>query len=290
MTTTASFTEESTSRFAESKPWRMHYNEVGVGHPVIMIHGGGPGATGWSNFNQNMRFLADKYRCLAVDMPGWGQSGEVEPGTVNPAAALLGFMDALGLEKAAFLGNSMGGAATLSFAVEHPERVSHIVTMGSAPVGGMTATQPGGGPSEGMKVLFETYEDPSVENFRRLIRVMVYDSSFLTDELLRQRSESALSNKNHLENSVEARRRMAAAGGPPLPSGPTVLHRLTKLNIPALVIHGRDDRTTPIETSLQILSALPNSRMLIFNHCGHWAQLEHAEEFNREVDLFLSTH
>ncbi len=290
MTTTMPFTEQSTSKFADSKPWRMHYNEAGEGHPVIMIHGGGPGATGWSNFNQNMTQLSKKYRCLAVDMPGWGQSGEVEPGTVNPAAALLGFMDALGIEKAAFLGNSMGGASTLSFAVEHPERVSHIVTMGSAPVGGMTATQPGGGPSEGMKVLFETYEDPSVENFRRLIRVMVYDSSFVTDELLRQRSESALSNRKHLENSVAARHRMMAAGGPPLPSGPTVLHRLTKIDIPALIIHGRDDRTTPLETSLQILSALPNSRMLIFNHCGHWAQLEHAQEFNNEVELFLSTH
>ncbi|MGE0056964.1 MAG: alpha/beta fold hydrolase [Dehalococcoidia bacterium] len=290
MTTTMPFTEASTSKFVDSKPWPMHYNEAGEGHPVIMIHGGGPGATGWSNFNQNMTQLSKKYRCLAVDMPGWGQSGEVEPGTVNPAAALLGFMDALGIEKAAFLGNSMGGAATLSFAVEHSERVSHIVTMGSAPVGGMTATQPGGGPSEGMKVLFETYEDPSVENFRRLIRVMVYDSSFVTDELLRQRSESALSNRKHLENSVEARRRMMAAGGPPLPSGPTVLHRLTKIDIPALIIHGRDDRTTPLETSLQILSALPNSRMLIFNHCGHWAQLEHAQEFNNEVELFLSTH
>jgi len=139
-------------------------------------------------------------------------------------------------------------------------------------------------------VLFETYADPSVENFRRLIRVMVYDSSFVTDELLRQRSESALSNQKHLDNSNENRRRIAAAGGPPLPNGPTVLHRLTKIDIPALIIHGRDDRTTPIETSLQILSALPNSRMLIFNRCGHWAQLEHADEFNREVDLFLSMH
>jgi 2-hydroxy-6-oxonona-2,4-dienedioate hydrolase len=83
---------------------------------------------------------------------------------------------------------------------------------------------------------------------------------------------------------------MNAAGGPPLPSGPTVLARLTKIDIPSLIIHGRDDRTTPLETSLQILAALPNSRALIFNHCGHWAQLEHAQEFNREVELFLETH
>jgi 2-hydroxy-6-oxonona-2,4-dienedioate hydrolase len=252
-----------------------------------MIHGGGPGATGWSNFSQNMRELSKKYRCLAIDMPGWGQSDPVEPGTTNPAAALKGFLDAMGIEKAAFVGNSMGGAATLSFAVEYPERVSHIVTMGSAPVGGMLATQPGGGASEGMKVLWETQEDPTPENFRRLIQIMVYDSSFVTDELLQQRSKAALSNPQHLKNGAENRRRMLAAG-PVVPTGPTVLHRLQRLDIPALIIHGRDDRTTPLETSLQICAALPNSRMLIFNHCGHWAQLEHAEEFNRQVDIFLS--
>ncbi len=290
MTTTTALTEAGTSKFADSKPWRMHYNEAGSGHPIVMIHGGGPGATGWSNFNQNMSMLSAKYRCLAVDMPGWGQSDPTEPGTVNAPLALKGFLDALGIEKAAFVGNSMGGAATLGFAVEYPERVSHIVTMGSAPVGGMSGLQPGGGPSEGMKVLFETYEDPSPENFRRLLRVMVYDDSFVTDELLRQRSESALSNRTHLSNSVENRRRIAAAGGPPLPNGPTVLQRLTKIDIPALIIHGRDDRTTPLETSLQILASLKNSRMLIFNHCGHWAQLEHATEFNHQVDLFLSTN
>ncbi len=60
MTTTMPFTEQSTSKFADSKPWRMHYNEAGEGHPVIMIHGGGPGATGWSNFNQNMIQLSKK--------------------------------------------------------------------------------------------------------------------------------------------------------------------------------------------------------------------------------------
>jgi 2-hydroxy-6-oxonona-2,4-dienedioate hydrolase len=287
MTTAPAFTEESTSKSVDSRPWRIHYNEVGEGHPVVMIHGGGPGATGWSNFSQNMRELSKKYRCLAIDMPGWGQSDPVEPGTTNPAAALKGFLDAMGIEKAAFVGNSMGGAATLSFAVEYPERVSHIVTMGSAPVGGMLATQPGGGASEGMKVLWETQEDPTPENFRRLIQIMVYDSSFVTDELLQQRSKAALSNPQHLKNGAENRRRMLAAG-PVVPTGPTVLHRLQRLDIPALIIHGRDDLTTSLETSLQICAALPNSRMLIFNHCGHWAQLEHAEEFNRQVDIFLS--
>ncbi len=290
MATTAALTEESTSRFVDTPKYRIHYNEAGQGHPIIMIHGGGPGATGWSNFNQNIGYLSEKYRVMAMDMPGWGQSSEVLPGQANHPAVLKEMLDSLGIDKAAFVGNSMGGAATLGFAVEYPERVSHIITMGSAPVGGMSGFLPGGGPTEGMKALFETYQDPSPENFRTLVRVMVYDDSFVTEELLRARSTSALSNKAHLENSVKARKAMAAAGGPPLPNGPTVLMRLTKLDIPALIIHGRDDRTTPLETSLQITTNLKNSRMLIFNRCGHWAQLEHADEFNRQVDLFISNY
>ncbi len=290
MTATTDFTEAGTSKFADSKPWRMHYNEAGEGHPIIFIHGGGPGATGWSNFSQNMRYLAPKYRCLAVDMPGWGESDPTAPGTANGPLALKGFMDALGIEKAAFVGNSMGGAATLGFAVEYPERISHIIAMGSAPVGGLYTMQAGGGMNEGMKVLVETDANPTPENFGRLIRVMVYDSAFATPELLEERSRSALSRPEHLQNSVENRRRMGATAGPPAPTGPTVLQRLTQLDTPALIIQGRDDRATPLEASLQICTALKNSRMLIFNRCGHWAQLEHADEFAKQVELFLENN
>src|SRR5438477_9005548 len=106
MTTTSEITEQTTSKFVDTAKWRIHYNEAGQGHPVIMIHGGGPGATGWSNFSQNMIPLSAKYRCIAIDMPGWGQSGEVEPGGANHPLALKHLLDALGIDKAAFVGNS----------------------------------------------------------------------------------------------------------------------------------------------------------------------------------------
>ena len=63
-----------------------------------------------------------------------------------------------------------------------------------------------------------------------------------------------------------------------------------QVDTPALIIHGRDDRAVPLETSLQTLTVLKNSRLLVFNRCGHWAQLEHAEEFNKQVDLFISSN
>ena len=54
-TTAAKLTEEGTSKFVQTEKWKIHYNEAGTGHPVIFFHGGGPGATGWSNFNQNIQ-------------------------------------------------------------------------------------------------------------------------------------------------------------------------------------------------------------------------------------------
>lgn len=284
-TTTAPLTQESTSRFVQTEKWKIHYNEAGTGHPVVFIHGGGPGATGWSNFSQNIEVLQHKYRCLAIDMPGFGLSDPVTPSETNNPLALKLFLDALGIEKAALVGNSMGGAATLGFAVEYNDRITHIVTMGAAPVGQVNFTQPGG-MMEGIKVLNETYQDPSPANFRRLLQVMVYDNSFVTDELLEQRSRNALARPEHLEN----RRAGQGRGAPPLPTGPSVLQRLTRVDTPALIIHGRDDRAVVLEASLEVATALKNSRLLVFNRCGHWAQLEHADEFTRQLDLFLSSN
>jgi pimeloyl-ACP methyl ester carboxylesterase len=70
-------TYEATSRTVQTESWKIHYNEAGEGHPVVMLHGSGPGATGWSNFGPNMPALAERFRVLAVDMPGWGASDAV---------------------------------------------------------------------------------------------------------------------------------------------------------------------------------------------------------------------
>ena len=208
----ADLTRESTSRFIQTDKWRIHYNEAGSGHPVIMLHGSGPGATGWSNFHQNLKVLSARYRVLAVDFPGWGQSDPVEPGTRDNTLAVKLLLDALGVDKAALVGNSMGGRAAITFAAEYPERVSHLITMGAG-CPGVNIYSPGG-LSEGIKILAETYKDPSPENFGRLLRVMLYDSSFATDELLRQRSQSALAHRVHLENWLKGRVIRARRTGP----------------------------------------------------------------------------
>ncbi|WP_374348654.1 alpha/beta fold hydrolase [Phenylobacterium sp.] len=288
---TAPIREESTSRFVQTKRWKLHYNEAGQGHPVIFLHGTGPGASGWSNFSQNVAPLAKTHRVITLDSPGWGKSdvfdctGESRNGANAQAVALL--MDELGIDKAAIVGNSMGGAATLQFMADYPDRITHAVTMGSGVFAMPNIFSPGGGPPQGFKVIVETYRDPSPENFRRLVEVMVYDSSFVTDELTKERSVNALAVKDHLANWLKW-----PMGNPKGPYGDLehLLGKLASTTVPTLMIHGRDDRTVPMETSLRTSAIIPNSRLVIFNRCGHWAQLEHAAEFDRLLLGFLNQY
>ena len=282
MATTLTF--ENTKKLVDTKDYRIQINEAGAGHPIFMIHGAGPGATGWSNFEPNVAELSQKYRCIAVTMPGWGESSPqtLETG-LDQAEAMRQLMDTMGIERAAFVGNSMGGMISLRVTAANPERVSHLVTMGSgAP--GVSVVGPTG-LTEGLRVLVETYQDPSSENFMRLVQVMCYDSSFATDELAQTRAKAAHEFPEHNKNWLDFWKSGRLTEG-----FAELVPALQRSTVPALLVHGRDDRTMHFETSLRLMSMLPDSRVVLFNRCGHWAQLEHAAEFNRLVDDFIENN
>lgn len=276
-------TQADTSRTVKTKDWQLHYQEAGQGHPVILLHGSGPGATGWSNFSGNIEALAKRFHVFAVDMPGWGQSDAATVEQLDHVEAAIQFMDALGIERAAFVGNSMGGQTSLRLATEHPGRITHLITMGP-PVGRMpTLFGAGDGPSEGLKTLIQAYQDPSPENMRRLVDIMVYDKArFATPELCKARSDAALARPEHLRNYVAG-----LPKGAPLPKW-VKPELLPTIEVPTLLIHGRDDRVVSFETSLYLLANVPNSRLVLLNRCGHWAMIEHPEEFNRLVGDFIA--
>jgi 2-hydroxy-6-oxonona-2,4-dienedioate hydrolase len=284
-------TEQSTSRYVQTSKWKIHYNELGSGYPVIMLHGGGPGASGWSNYQDNAHFFAQQFRVILPDVPGYGKSDEFDPDIEDvpkaQAESIKLLMDALNIDKAALVGNSMGSVITLNLAIEHTDRVSHMVAMGAAAGGlGLPMTMSPAGPTAGMQVLVQTYRDPSKENFRRLCEAMLFDPAYITDELLTARAKSALDNPRHLANFL---RRTELGKMTPKKSEATELAaKLPSLVIPALVIHGRDDRIVPLEASLRVLSVLRNAQLLVFNRCGHWAQIEHANVFNALVSAFIN--
>lgn len=270
-------TYEGTSRTVQTTTWKIHVNEAGAGHPVLLLHGSGPGATGWSNFGPNMGVLADHFRVIAVDMPGWGSSDAVTVDERDHVQAAVELLDALGIERAAIIGNSMGGMTAIRFAYTHPERISHLITMGSGSPGPILFGF-GDGPTEGLKALNAAYLDPSPERMLDLVRIMTFSEDMVDPGIAEQRSATARSRPDHLENFI--------AGFGRRPFIDTT--RLGEIAAPSLLFHGRDDRVVHYEHSLKLCAAIPDSRLVLLNRCGHWAQLEHAGEFNRLVTDFLT--
>ncbi|NMH97347.1 alpha/beta fold hydrolase [Pseudonocardia acidicola] len=255
----------------------MHYHEAGHGPAVVMLHGGGPGATAWSNFSHNIGPFAERHRTVLVDMLGFGRSDSVvfdsEPATTVRARALRDLLDTLGIERASFVGNSMGGTTAMAFAVDYPERTERLVLMGAA---GMTRTLIVPQPTEGHRRLAEASADPSVETMQELVNTMLYDPSIVSREMIEARAQAAR-NESHRDAAARS----------------TALWRdqaeeLARIRARTLIIWGREDRVNPLEIGLQLLRDIPGSRLLVFRECGHWAQIEHAAEFNRVALEFLA--
>lgn len=139
----------------------MQYNDIGEGHEcVVLLHGSGPGATAWFNFERNIDPLLEAgYRVLLIDCPGWGKSDSlVCTGSRSDlyAAAVRGVLDTLGIEKVHLVGNSMGGHNATAFALANPERVGRMIMMGGG-TGGPSLFNPM--PTEGIKQLQLMYRE-----------------------------------------------------------------------------------------------------------------------------------
>ena len=282
------YTEASTSRFAKVRngeaEYNIHYNDVGPAHgqAVVMLHGSGPGASGWANFHRNIDpLVAAGYRVILIDMPGWSKSDAF----LNTGGSrsdfnghiVKGMLDHLNVARAHVIGNSMGGHSTTAFALAHPDRVGKLVLMGGG-TGGPSQFVPM--PTEGIKLINLVYREPTLENVKRMMNVFVYDAGALTDDLLQLRVDNMLARRDHLENWVKS---LAANPKQFSDYGP----RLGEVKAPTLIIWGRDDRFVPFDIGLRLLWGMPNAEMHIFNRCGHWAQWEHADKFNRMVLEFF---
>jgi len=280
-------TESASSRLVRIKEGdldlQLHYNDVGSGtETIVMLHGSGPGASGWANFNRNVEpMVAAGYRVVLMDFPGWSKSDPVVSTASRSelnARALKGLMDAIDLPKAHLVGNSMGAHSAVAFALANPQRVGKLVLMGGG-TGGPSPFVPM--PTEGIKLIGALYREPTIENLKRMLNVFVYDTSNLTEELIEARLDNMLARRDHLENFVKS-----AEANPK--QFHDVGHRLGEIACPTLLIWGRDDRFVPMDVGLRLLAGLQNADLHVFSRCGHWAQWEHADKFNRLVLDFLA--
>ncbi len=266
------------SKFVTVEGVRLHYQETGKGYPVICIHGAGPGASAESNFKLNVGPLAEKFRVVLYDMPQYGKSAKVvltEPRLKYNARILNGFLSQLGIDRAHIVGNSMGGQVGLKLGLDFPERLSRIAVIGSTPMPPIFTPFP----VEGIKLIARYYKGsgPSREKLRELLQTILYDASFLTEETFEERYQASIDPET-VELFGKRQGEMPRENlGPDLP----------RLKAKFLAIWGMDDRFGALDVGLQMTRIIPDARMHIFTKCGHWAQVEHAAEFNRVVLDFL---
>jgi 2-hydroxymuconate-semialdehyde hydrolase len=238
------------------------------------LHGSGPGVTAWANWNKVFPYLKESYRVIAPDMAGFGFTERVEGAVYNMnlwVRQAVDLMDALGIEKASLVGNSFGGALALTLAIRYPQRVDKLALMGS------------------MGVSFPlTYGldrvwgyTPSQANMEELLEIFTYDHSFATQALIKTRYES--STQPGFQESFSSMFPEPRQKGVEGMAGSQQYIR--DIQNETLIIHGREDRVIPLETSLKLLSLIPNSQLHVFGKCGHWTQIERTEDF---ANLLLS--
>ncbi len=278
-------TFESTSRYAQvADDMRLHYHDAGdpEAPPVVLLHGGGPGASSWSNFSRNIAVLAERFRVLAVDQPGYGYSDkhtEHEQYNRYSATALRNLFDHLGIGRAAMVGNSLGGGTAVRFALDNPDRAGRLVLMGP---GGLSVNLFAPDPTEGVKLLGRFTVEPTRENLEKFLRIMVFDQKLVTPELIDERFAIA----SRPESLAAARAMGKSFAGPDFELG-MMWRDAYKLRQRVLLIWGREDRVNPIDGALVALKQIPRVQLHVFGQCGHWAQLEKFDEFNKLTIDFL---
>ncbi|MFD7263994.1 4,5:9,10-diseco-3-hydroxy-5,9,17-trioxoandrosta-1(10),2-diene-4-oate hydrolase [Streptomyces sp. NPDC059874] len=278
-------TYESTSRTVKAGGLNLHHHEAGPadGPVVILLHGGGPGASAWSNFGRNLPHFAEHFRTLLVDQPCFGKSDkpELDKDFFSFAAdATAALMDELGIEKAHFIGNSLGGGTATRIALDHPDKVDKLLLMGP---GGISLNLFSADPTEGIKRLFEFAgsAEPTRDRMRAFLTTLVHDPALVTDELVEERYTQATDPEAALGNA-----RMAAAFAK-WPQDTMLWREAHRITCPVLLTWGREDRVNPVDGAFVALKAIPDARLHVFPRCGHWAQTEAAAEFNRLATAFF---
>lgn len=263
----------------------LRYHEAGDGPPLLLLHGSGPGVTGWRNFRGNLSVFTRYYRCLVLEFPGFGVSDDFggHP-MVDAQGAAAAFVDALGLERVDVIGNSMGGGVGINFAINHPDRIGRLVTIGGI---GTNIFSPG--PSEGIRLLQEFTEEPTRARLIDWLNSMVYDPNLVTEELIEERWALA----TDPETLMAARRMYGKAAFAAMMSmmrksdAPMPWAAMHKVQAPTLLTWGRDDRVSPLDMSLIPMRSIPNAELHVFPNCGHWVMIEAKAAFERTVLAFL---
>ena len=269
---------EFDSKFIEAAGLRTHYLEAGNGPTLILVHGGGAGADAWGNWRTCIPRYANDFRVLAVDMVGFGKTEKPDPegyeySQSNRNVHMTAFIEAVSDDPVYIIGNSMGGAASLGIAMNHPDLLNRMVLMGSA---GIAISNP----DKSVMQALSGY-DFTRDGMRRVMEILTGPDYRIDEDLLEYRYELTL--------QPDTRMALGAIGKATKKSGLTYPEEdVAKVQTPTLVVGGKEDKIAVLARNYRYLELLENSWGFILPHCGHWVMIERPEEFVAVTSAFFT--
>lgn len=239
-----------------------HVLRGGSGPPLLYLHGARGGGA-WLPF---MERLARRFEVVAPEHPGFGRSDT--PGWFDNihdvAYFYLGLMQALGLRGAHLVGSSLGGWIAAEIAVRSTERLASLTLIGSAGI------QVKGVPRA------DTFLWTEEEATRNLFH----------DQALAERALASEPDEAEVERQLKNRFAVARLAWAPRFFDPHLSKWLHRIDVPTLVVWGREDRVVPPAHAERFAELVPGARLEVFERCGHLPQIEQAEAFCRVFTEF----
>lgn len=255
---------------------RTNYHDHGKGKPIVFIHGSGPGVTAWANWRLVIPELNNEFRLLAPDMVGFGYTqrpDKIAYGMDSWLDHLFAFLDAMELDEVSLVGNSFGGALALGAALRQPERIRKMVLMGAMGVSFPITT--------GLDSVWG-YE-PGLETMGKIIDLFTYNKALVNQDLIGMRYKASI--RPGYQESFSAMFPAPRQRWVDLMS--FAEESIRSIQIPTLIVHGREDMVIPMENSLRLFQLIPDARLHLFGRCGHWTQIEHTKSFAQLLRGFL---
>lgn len=271
--------EQFESKYIDADGIRTHYVEQGEGRPLVLVHGGGAGADGRSNFETNFPAYAKHMRVIAYDMVGFGLTDAPDPDNFAYTQSartdhLVNFLKALDLEDVCLIGNSMGGTTACGAALKAPDRITKLVLMGAA----INLSREDMLKNKQDLAPVMAYNGTE-EGMRRIIGALTHNYE-PSDEIVRYRFEAV----QRPGTAAAYKAIMAWAFENGLYYSP---EQLASLAMPVLVVGGKNDVMVPVRKVFEQIQSIPQADGAIFANCGHWVMIEYPEAFCRiTLDFF----